>query len=134
MNASQRGMVLIEVLVASAVLGIGLMGASRLTLQALSTAADTRLRTTAHSLAQDALACQLMRRTDCPLNDQITAQGTLFTLQTRLQARSGLALTDIEVTVQWTPVLRPASGETTTRQVLRSSVAQVPGWVGVSSP
>lgn len=147
MTRSQHGMVLIEVLVASAVLGIGLAGATRLTLLALNTATDTRQHTTAHSLALDALACPQAGRTDCPANDQVTVQGTRYTRQTRWQARPGLALTDVSVTVQWTPTLRvgpdtantfspsnPSSSADTAQISLHTSISQVPTWVGVSSP
>ena len=134
MKNAQRGMVLIEALLASAVLGIGLLGATRLTMQAVNTAADTRLRTVARTLALEAIECLQARRSDCPISDQTTVQGKVFTRQTRLQARPGLALTDVEVRTQWSPLHRLPEGQTQAELILHTSVSQVPTWVGVSSP
>lgn len=136
MNAAtkpQAGMAMIEALVASLVLGIGMMGAVQLTLQGLYTAADTRQRITAHGLALDAMECHQSGRTGCPLNDQITAQ-TDFTRTVTLTPRAGLALTDITVTVQWTSAARSGTTSNATQLVLRSSRASVPLWLGVSLP
>ena len=57
MKRGQQGMALIEALVASAVLGIGLLGATQLTLKTLQTATDSRQHTVAQLLAQEAMDC-----------------------------------------------------------------------------
>lgn len=144
--ACLRGMALIEVLVASAVLGIGLMGATRLTLHALQTASDTRQHTVAHALAVDAMKCQQSGRTDCALSASVTVQGTTYTVQSQLRPRADLALVDLQVRVQWPAVGRiPAglagtssaaadSGPRMGELVLHSSRDEIPAWVGVSSP
>ncbi len=129
----QAGLAMIEALIASLVLGIGMMGAIQLTLQGLYTAADTRQRITAHGLALDAMECHQSARTGCPLNDQITAQ-TVFTRTVTLMPRAGLALTDITVSVQWTSAARSGAASNDSQLVLRSSRTSVPLWLGVSLP
>lgn len=135
-----RGMALIEALVASAVLGIGLAGATRLTLHSLQTASETRQQGVAQVLGGHAMGCHQSGRLDCEFNSSVTVQGTTYTLQSQLSARSGLALEDIEVRVQW-PIQRrsPISGAATasggTAQiVLYSSRDQVPAWLGLFLP
>ncbi len=129
----QAGMAMIEAMVASLVLGIGMMGAVQLTLQGSYTAADTRERITAHGLALDAMECHLSTQMGCPLNDQVMAQ-TLFTRTVQLTPRAGLALIDISVTVRWTSMARSGTASNEQQLVLRSSRSSVPLWVGVSLP
>ena len=100
-------MALIEALVASAVLGIGLLAATRLTLYTLNTASDTRQRTVALTLALDAMDCHQSGRAGCPLQTSTTVQGTTYSLQSQVQTRPGLALEDLQVRVQW-PAVGPA--------------------------
>ena len=147
-----QGMALIEALVASAVLGIGLAAATRLTLHTLHTASDTRQRTVALALAMDAMDCHQSGRTGCALQASSTVQGTAYSLQVQLQTRPGLALEDLRVRVQW-PTAGPAlgtsdhgsgegSGASTPGQaqprmgelVVHSSRDAVPTWLGVSLP
>lgn len=145
---SARGIALIEALVASAVLGIGMVAATRLTLYTLHTASDTRQHTVALTLALDAMDCHQSGRTGCPLQTSTTVQGTIYNLQSQVQTRPGLALEDLQVRVQWPavgPVLgtvrggfgagspgqaQPRMGEL----VLHSSRDAVPAWLGVSLP
>ena len=136
-----RGMALIEALVASAVLGIGLAGATRLTLHALQTASDTRQHTVAQALGADAMECLQSGRALCEMNQVVTVQGTRYTLQSQLRPRAELALLDIEVRVQWPAMGRAqasgpngTSAQGTGQLVLHSSRDQVPAWVGVSLP
>lgn len=136
-----QGMALIEALVAAAVLGMGLAGATRLTLHGMQTASHTRQHTVAQVLAVSAMECHQSGRSSCDMNQELMLQGTRYTLQSQLRPRAGLALVDIEVSVQW-PVqgLVPgAAGTEVTAQridqlVLQSSQDQVPAWVGVSLP
>lgn len=139
-------MALIEALVAAAVLGIGLTGATRLTLHALQTASDTRQFTVAHALAVDAMECHQSGRAGCALNASLSVQGTTYKLQTQLQARAGMGLVDLRIRVQWPAVRHPSagpniaestagtSGAHTGELVLYTSRDEVPAWVGVSSP
>jgi Tfp pilus assembly protein PilV len=126
-------MALIETLVASAVLGIGMAGAVQLAVQSLQTATDTRQRITAHGLALDLMECHQSGRTGCPMNDQVTLQ-TPYTRTVSLVPRPGLALMDLTVTVQWSGAARSGATGDTPQLVLRSSRATVPLWVGVSLP
>jgi type II secretory pathway pseudopilin PulG len=145
-------MALIEALVASAVLGIGLAAATRLTLHTLHTASDTRQRTVALALALDAMDCHQSGRAGCVLQATTTVQGTTFKLQSQVQTRPGLALEDLQVRVQWPsvgPALRPALGAAGAgfgghspsqaqprmgELTLNSSRDAVPAWLGVSLP
>lgn len=141
-----RGMALIEALVASAVLGIGLTGATRLTLYALQTANDTRQYTVAHALAVDAMECHQSGRAGCALSASVTMQGTTYTVQSQLQPRAEQALVDLLVRVQWPAVRRitaepdgtagvvGSSGQRMGELILHTSRDEVPAWVGVSSP
>lgn len=144
------GMALIEALVAAAVLGIGLAGATRLTLHTLMTASDTRQLAVAHVLALDAMDCLQSGRASCHLQANVSVQGTRYTLQSQIQARPGLALVDLQVHVQWPAMGRApgsqeaaeVSGGGTFRHaqsqrgelVLHSSRDAVPTWLGVSLP
>ena len=145
---SAQGMALIEALVASAVLGIGLAAATRLTLHTLHTAIDTRQRTVAQALALDAMECHQSGRSGCALQGSATVQGTTYQLQVQLQTRPNLALEDLQVRVQW-PAAGPSlsavgrsstqalSGQAQPRMgelVLHSSRDAVPAWLGVSLP
>ena len=147
-----QGMALIEALVASAVLGIGLAAATRLTLHTLLTASETRQHTVALALALDAMDCLQSSRSGCSLQASTTVQGTTYRIQSQVQTRSGLALEDLQVRVQWPtvgPALGPALGATgggfggnSTGQAqprmgeltLHSSRDAVPVWLGVSLP
>ena len=151
-RSAAQGMALIEALVASAVLGIGLAAATRLTLHTLHTASDTRQRTVALALALDAMDCHQSGRTGCALQVSSTVQGTTYSLQVQLQSRPGLALEDLQVRVQW-PTSGPALGTVgghlggglgagaagqaqphTGELVVHSSRDAVPVWLGVSLP
>lgn len=145
-RCSSQGMALMEALVASAVLGMGLMAATRLTLYTLHTAHDTRQHTVALALALDLMDCHQSGRADCPLQTSTTVQGTTYSLQSQMQTRPGLALEDLQVRVQWPsagPFGRQAIGrmgslgpaqERTGELVLHSSRDAVPAWLGVSLP
>lgn len=140
-----QGMALIEALVACAVLGMGLAGATRLTLHTLQTASDTRQQTVGQMLGVDMMECHQSDRAACPLNQTLTIQGTTYTLQSQLSPRAGLALEDIEVRVQWPSVGRPPGTDAGSpsaderasshnQLVFYSSRDLVPAWLGVSSP
>lgn len=150
MRANNQGMALLEALVASAVLGIGLAGATRLSLHALQTATDTRQHLVATVLATEAMDCLQSGRSLCQMNQQTTVQGTPYTLSSQLRPRPGLALEDIDVHVHW-PIQGQAlaseqgikgeqgeqnagTGQNRGQLSLHSSRDRVPAWLGVSSP
>lgn len=128
MNTLQRGMALIEALVASAVLGIGLLGASQLTLRTLQLAAETRQRHVAQILAQEAMDCALSGQL-CTGPDSLELQGTRYTRQLLITPRSA-GLLDLQVTVQWRNA-NGTGGSDTTRLDVHTSRSSVPAWVGL---
>lgn len=130
MKHAQQGMALIEALVASAVLGIGLLGATQLTLRAMQTATDTRQSGVAQLLAQEAMDCTISGAA-CPSQDNVQVQGVRYTRQTRTTPR-GNGLQDIQVTVQWASVTpwAEASSAGQSSLVWHSSASPLPGWVG----
>ena len=143
-----QGMALIEALVASLVLAMGLTAATRLTLHTLYMASDTRQYTVALALALDAMDCHQSGRAGCPLQTSTAIQAMTYSLQIQVQTRPGLALEDLQVRVQW-PAMGPAwgaagvglsagsPGQTQPRMgelVLYSSRDAVPSWLGVSLP
>lgn len=136
----ESGLALIEALVAAAVLGMGLAGATRLAVHTLQTASDTRQHSVAHSLGVDAMECLQSGRTHCALQQVITVQGTPYTVRTEQQARPGLSLVDLQVRVQWSALgFVPGAAATGLAQrqgelVLHSSRDAVSAWHGVSSP
>ncbi|MBP6277111.1 MAG: prepilin-type N-terminal cleavage/methylation domain-containing protein, partial [Limnohabitans sp.] len=83
-----RGMALVEALVASAVLGIGLAGATRLTWHALQTATDTRQHTVAQALGVNAMECLQSGLSPCEMTQEVTVQGTRYSLQSQVRQRA----------------------------------------------
>ena len=126
MKSPQRGMALIEALVASAVLGIGLLGATQLTLKALQTATETRQRHAAQMLAQEAMDCALSGSV-CTSQDSTERQGMRYTRQLRIMPGSA-GLQNIHVSVQWGS--SEGSSSANTRLDVYSSESTVPRWVG----
>ena len=134
-------MALVEALVASAVLGLGLAGATRLTLHSLQTASDTRQHSVAHTLALDAMECMQSGRSICSTDQVVKVQGVAYTVKSQSQARGDLALTDLSVRVQWPRWGRPQAPDGQAQGLqnlglfeLHSSRDGVPSWVGVSLP
>jgi hypothetical protein len=131
---SQQGVALIEALMASAVLGVGLVGAMQLTLKTLNTASTNRQHTVAQQLAQEAMDClHVQARTGlafCPPQTSVQVQGVRYQRETRSTPRGDGALTDLHVRVQW------AAPSTSSNQRIdwHSSTSALPGWLGVSSP
>ncbi len=123
-------MALIEALIASAVLGIGLVGATQLTLKTLHMASQSRQHTVAQHLAQEAMDCLHAQALPCPGQEAIQVQGVRYTRQTRSTPRGDGLVNDLQVSVEWT-----ASGTgANTRLEWHSSASAIPLWVGVSSP
>jgi Tfp pilus assembly protein PilV len=131
-------MALVEALIASAVLAIGLLGAAQLALKSQQTATENRQNTVGQMLALEAMYClQAQAHTPnaaCLAQHNIVVQGTRYTrqAQTSPQGQS----TDLLVQVSWpNRRLGGASSDHSDPQISwRSSVSNLPSWVGVSSP
>lgn len=142
----QSGMALIEALVASAVLGIGLLGATQLTLKTLHMASESRQHTVAQQLAQDAMDCLRTTPALCPGQESIAVQGVTYQRQARIAPRGQSTVNDLQVSVTWASLgTRQSAGTGNTantdasatnenRLDWHSSTSAVPLWVGVSSP
>lgn len=128
---TQGGMAMVEALIASALLGLGLLGATRLTLHALHLLRQSAQQTQAQSLARQALDCvsALPTASPCPLQERIERAGVTYDV--RLQANAaGAALTEWQVSVQWPD----ARGGDPRRLVWRTRVSALGSRLGVSSP
>jgi len=132
----QQGMALIEALVASAVLGIGLVGATQLMLKTIASANLNRQHTVAQHLAQEAMDCLRATPTLCLSQDTIEHPGARYTRQARSTTR-GQGLVDLQVSVQW-PTSGASSGSTVSAAEQRiewhSSASGLPAWAGLSPP
>jgi Tfp pilus assembly protein PilV len=136
--AQQQGMALVEALIASAVLAIGLLGAAQLALKSQQTATENRQNAVGHMLALEAMDClQAQAHTptaECPAQHSIVVQGTRYTWQTQISPQG--QTTDLLVQVSW-PNRRvggASSDHSDPHISWRSSVSNLPSWVGVSSP
>ncbi len=127
---AQQGMALIEALIASVILGIGLVGATQLTLKTLNTASENRQHTVAQHLAQEAMDClHVQVRTSialCPPQTSLQVQGVHYQRESRSTPRGDGMLQDLHVRVQW--------AATNNFIDWHSSTSTLPVWVGVSSP
>lgn len=130
MKQQEQGMALIEALVASAVLGIGLLGATQLTLKATQTASDTRERGVAQLLALESMDCA-RSGSGCASQDSVQVQGVRYTRVLRSTPSAVPGLQDIQVTVQWAATVpAPAASSGQASLVWHSSASALPGWVG----
>ena len=121
------GMAMVETLVAAALLALGLLGASRLTLRALDAAQQTRQMEQAQTLARDALDCALTSDAVCPASTSVIRQGVTYTLQVQ-RVPVAAHLTEVSVQVAWPS---PAGAQQLIWYTRRSDM---PDWLGVSSP
>lgn len=143
MNKKQSGMALIEALIASAILGIGLLGATQLTLRSLHLARENRQHTEAQHLAQEAMDCLRRPLAVCPSEEDITSQGVIFTRQSQSTFQGDGWSRDLRVRVSWAeenakPGKTPNHSNSATpppQQIeWHSRASALPDWVGVSSP
>ena len=143
MNNKQNGMALIEALIASAILGIGLLGATQLTLRSLHLARENRQHTEAQHLAQEAMDCLRRSQAVCPSEEVITSQGVLFTRQSQSTFQGDGWSRDLRVRVSWAEenakpgkTANHSNSTTTPPQQIEwhSRASALPDWVGVSSP
>lgn len=128
----QQGMALIEALIASAVLGIGLVGATQLTLKTLHMASASRQHTVAQHLAQEAMDCLHARTSLCPGEEKIQVQGVRYTRQARSTARVNGQIYDLQVSVSWAANgtnANPVAGAWSESRIeWHSSVSALPAW------
>ena len=139
-RAAQGGAILIEVLVASALLGLGLAAASGLMLQTLGQSSLNLHTGLAMQQALDLMECLQADPTACALQDTAQVAGQAFERKAELTPHAELDLTDIVVTVQWRAAGLPAgarlaqTSQASLQQVqLWGRIGTVAGWVGVSS-
>ncbi len=131
-------MALVEALIASAVLAIGLLGAAQLALKSQQTATENRQNTVGQMLALEAMDCLQAQahtpNTACSAQQSFVVQGTRYTrqVQTSPQGQS----TDLLVQVSWPNrrVVGASSDHSDPQITWRSSVSNLPSWVGVSLP
>jgi Tfp pilus assembly protein PilV len=131
-------MALVEALIASAVLAIGLLGAAQLALKSQQTATENRQNAVGQMLALEAMDClQAKAHTPnaaCSAQQSFVVQGTRYTRQAQTSPQGQSS--DLLVQVSW-PNRRVggASSDHSDPQISwRSSVSNLPSWVGVSSP
>jgi len=124
----QTGMALVEALVASALLGLGLLGATRLTAHALGAALQTRQQVQAQALAADALDCAVARLPTCAAAAPFELQGVTYTVQLQ-STPSGADLSDLQVRVSWS-----AAGGAERSLSRFTRVSAMPDWLGLSLP
>jgi Tfp pilus assembly protein PilV len=131
-------MALIEALVASAILGIGLVGATQLTLKTMASASENRQHTAAQHLAQEAMDCLHANAALCADQDQIQLQGINYARQARSTPRGSGMVNDLQVSVEWsthgTSISTAKNSPANKRIEWHSSASTVPAWVGVSLP
>ena len=137
-QGQQQGMALVEALIASAILGIGLVGATQLTLKTLHTASQNRQHTVAQQLAEEAMDC--LRATafmpaqagadPCPGPQMVQIRGVPYTLQAQSVSGAAGHWRDLSVRVRWPD---PPTGPENLLE-WHSSVSLMPSWVGVSLP
>ena len=139
-HAAQNGSVLIEVLVASALLGLGLAGASRLMLQTQAHSGLSLHTGVAMQLATDLMECLQSSPAVCALQDTVRVQGQDFSRQAQILPDATLPLSTVLVTVQWRTAGAPygargklASDALMQQVQLWGSASQIPVWIGVSS-
>ena len=124
-------MALVEALVATSLLGVGLLGATRLVVHALEAARQTRLQEQAQALARDTLDCAMARTTPCPAANTVTWRGVAYTVELQT-APLEPHRTDITVQVRWQAGTRRSAPPS--QLTVRTQVSDLPDWVGVSSP
>lgn len=125
----QAGMAMVEALVASALLGLGLLSVSGLTSHALGTASQSRQQMHARLLAEEALDCMIVRRAFCPPSKAVLRASMTYTV---LLERSDITpwLTQVHAEVQWGDV----SGQHRQKSRFQTRVSTMPDWVGLSLP
>ena len=146
-----RGFTLIEALVATAVLGLGILGATTLAMHSQNTSGSSRQQITALTLASNALECWRSGPALCPASATLsvggeslsnsTRNGTLYTVRSRVSSTAYIQLQAIQVRVSWQPThdsavgvldnpMAPGSGQLE----LHTRVSSVPDFVTLTPP
>ena len=135
MSASTRpvGMALVEAMVASAVLAIGVLGAARLGLHALSSLRETRALAHAQSLASQALDCAMAGPSPCPANPSTVYADTRYRV-TLERSALGPDLQSLQATLEWEPDGGTSSPSTPRRLIWQTRASSLSGGLGLSSP
>ena len=145
-----RGLTLIEALVASAVLGLGVAAAITLAMHSLNASATSHRQTTALALANNAVECWRSGPALCPASADMSAggdsqssnslNGTTYTVHSLVTPTAYATLQAIEVTVRWQPASNPAAGADDNpmapgsgQLVIRTRVSSVPHFVSSTS-
>ena len=123
----QSGLAMVEALVAAGLLGLGLLGATRLLTHAFDAARHARQQTFALSLTQEAMDCALGTTAPCPPAEQVLHQGVRYSVRLEVQPM-GAHLREMTVQVDWQDGKAPRKIEGRTR------VSDVPDWLGLSLP
>lgn len=134
MSASARpvGMALVEAMVASAVLAIGMLGAARLGLHAQASLQETRALAHAQSLASQALDCALAVQSSCPNTSTLHA-GMRYTVSVE-RSDLGSGLQALQATVEWAPEGGTDPTGTPRRLRWQTRGSDLPVGLGLSSP
>jgi len=142
-----HGFTLIEALVAAAVLGLGILGATTLTVHSLNAEAANRQQITALGLANSTVECWRSGPVLCPACAPWSAGGeslstttlgsSVYTVQSGVSWVVDAKLQAIEVTVSWRPTgnaatradnpMAPGSGQISLSTRLSSVPVFVPG-------
>jgi prepilin-type N-terminal cleavage/methylation domain-containing protein len=119
-----RGFTLIEALIAAAVLGLGMLSVTQLTLHSLQSSAASQQQVTALSLANTAVECWRSGPVLCPASaawsangqgERIsTRQGTHYTVRATISPTVYTQLQALQVTVTWRPTGASAGSATDT--------------------
>jgi len=100
MRCKCTGMAMVEALVASSLLALGLLGATRLTIHALHAALQTRQEVQALALAIEALDCAAARLSTCPTTTLRQQQGSTYRLALTSTPMNA-SLSEVQAQVQW---------------------------------
>ena len=122
----QSDLAMVEALVAASLLGLGLLGASRIVQLSLEAARNARHLEQAQAIAHDTLDCAIAGWTPCPAAEPLSREGTVYTVRLE-ELPLGAHLREVVVTVRW------SSGQRPEQLQWRSRRSTVPVWLGVSS-
>jgi len=146
-----RGFTLIEALVAAAVLGLGILGATTLAMHSQNTSSSSRQHITALTLAGNAVECWRSGPALCPASAGLSVggeflsnssrNGTVYTVRSLVTATADPQLQAIQVRVSWRPAndsaggvsdnpMAPGSGQLE----LHTRVSSVPAFVPLTAP
>ena len=118
---------MVEALVAASLLGLGLLGATRLLSHAFDAALHARQHAVALALTREAMDCALGTLQPCPTAEQVLQQGVRYTVRLEVQPL-GAHLSELTVRVDW------QDGKAARKIEGRTRVSDLPDWLGLSLP